>query len=151
MRTILTLSFALPACSDGGGDAEETSIEAYACLHIAEGDILDVSLERSEAEEIEVGRNPYRVNLYPGSAGYISFDSAARDLALMLDFAGAIPAVWTGEQRTEIPPGQPNPNCDVDLVEVLYFSVPEGEHALEVGPAFQGAIWLMLGEPLTAP
>lgn len=134
------------ACNSSSEEEAAPPIEEYACLHIAEGDIIDVSLDRTSAKTIEVGREPYRVNLYPNEAGFVAFDRAARDLVLLLDFAGAVPAVWTGEERQEIPPGSPNPSCDADLVEVLYFSVPEGDHALEVGPAFQGAVWMMLGE-----
>ena len=135
------------ACADGGKEEQDQqSVEQYACLHIAEGELRDVSLYPEQAGSIEVGRTPYRVNVYPQQAGYLAFDEAARDLVLLLDFAGAVPAVWTGEERTELTPGEPNPHCDEDLVEVLYFSVPEGPHLLEVGPIFEANVWMMLAE-----
>ncbi|MEQ1564002.1 MAG: hypothetical protein ABMA64_00065 [Myxococcota bacterium] len=135
---------ALVACGRSEGD-DAPPVEAYACLHIAEGTILDVADSREEADTIAVGRDPYRVNVMPGVAGYVRFETdAPSDLVLLLDFAGAVPAVWSGEDRVEITPGEPNPNCDVDLLEVDYLSVPAGEHWLEIGPVYQGNVWLML-------
>jgi hypothetical protein len=145
MRKILILG-GLSGCAGGEKDGDEgVPIEEYACLHIAEGEIVDVALAREEARTIEVGREPYRVNLYPEEAGYVAFESPAQELVLLLDFAGAVPAVWTGEERTELEPGAPNPNCEVDLLEVIYLSVPEGQHWLELGPTYQANIWVMLG------
>jgi hypothetical protein len=148
MRKILQILLlgVLPGCEGGGKeDGGEVPIEEYACLHIAEGEILDVALTRDEARSIEVGRTPYRVNLYPEEAGYVAFESEGEDLVLLMDFAGAAPAVWTGEERDALEPGSPNPDCEADLLEVIYLSVPGGQHWLELGPTYQASIWLMLG------
>lgn len=133
-------------CGGGAGAAGEP-VEHYACVHIAEGEILDVATTREDADTIELGRAPYRVNLYPGVAGYLRFQtSGPTDLVLLLDYPGAAPAVWNGDEREPIEPGDPNPNCDTDIVEVDYLSVPGGEHWLELGPVFQGNVWLMLAD-----
>lgn len=146
VRALLAATIA--GCSGGEGDAPvEEPIESYACVHVAEGDLVDVALVREEAESITVGREPYRVILVPGETGYVAFDTAAAaDLVLLLDYAGPVHAVWNGEDRVELTPGDPNPNCDADLVEVDYLSVPAGAHWLEIGPAYQATVWMMLGE-----
>jgi hypothetical protein len=145
MRKILMVC-GLSGCAGGDKDeGEEVPIEEYACLHIAEGEIVDMALSKEEARTLEVGRTPYRVNMYSEEVGYVAFDSPAQQLVLLMDFAGAVPAVWTGEERTELEPGSPNPNCEVDLLEVLYFDVPGGQHLLELGPVYVGSVWMMLG------
>ncbi|MEZ4237621.1 MAG: hypothetical protein R3F59_16035 [Myxococcota bacterium] len=145
---LLAISALLTACDGGKGDeTAEPSLEEYACLHIAEGSVVDVALDRADAHTIDVGRAPYRVNLYPGEAGYLQFETAgAADLTLLLDFAGAVPAVWTGEDRTELTPDGADDVCPDDIAEVLPVSVGGGTHWLEVGPAFQGNVWMMLAE-----
>lgn len=140
----------LVGCSGGDDDdgAEAEPVESYACVHIAEGGLVDFAPVREDAESITVGRDPWRVNVIQDQVGYVAFEtSAPSELVLQLDFARAVPAVWTGEDRTALDPGDPNPNCDTDLPEVLYFSVPAGEHWIEIGPIFQGNVWLMLSEP----
>ena len=140
----------LVGCGGGGSkdEAEVEPVESYACVHIAEGGLVDFSPVREEAESITVGRDPWRVNVIQDEVGYVAFEtSGPADLVLQLDFARAVPAVWSGEDRTALDPGDPNPNCDTDLPEVLYFSVPAGAHQLEIGPIFQGNVWLMLSEP----
>lgn len=147
--TLLATGIGLTAGCAGGDDDEqlEEPIESYACVHIAEGDLVDVGLTREEAEPITVGRLPWRVILVPGETGYVSFSTAGpTDLVLLLDYAGPVHAVWNGEERVDIDPGGPNTNCDEDIVEVDYFSVPAGDHWLEVGPAYQATVWMMLGE-----
>jgi hypothetical protein len=147
---VLTLPVLAAGGCSGEGDAEaeqEPPVEEYACLHIAEGQIVDVSLERADARTITVGREPYRVNLYPGEAGFLRFEAgAAAELVLVLDHPGSVPAVWTDDDRIELDPGAPNDSCEEDLPEVIAFQVGAGEHWLEVGPAFQGNIWMMLAE-----
>lgn len=137
----------LVACGkDGGTTGDETPIEEFACTQIASGEIVDVAATREEAREIEVGRTPWRVNLLPGQAGYVSFAAPGGELTLVLDFAGAVPAWWDGEERMALDPGEPNPSCDTDLPEVLHFTASGGPAWLEVGPANQGAVWMMLGQ-----
>lgn len=136
-------------CNGGGDDdgAGAEPVETYACLHIAEGSLLDFSQDRAAAESITVGREPWRVNVIQNEVGYVAFEtSGAADLVLLLDFVRAVPAVWNDDERIELDPGEPNPNCDEDLPEVLYFSVPGGSHWLEIGPIYQGNVWMMLEE-----
>lgn len=138
------------ACN-GDGDTDPTGTEEpfaeWACTQIATGEIVDVAASREEARTIEVGRQPYRVNLLPGTAGYLAFSTAsAADLTLVLDFAGAVPAWWDGDERVPLDAGEPNPGCDTDLPEVLTIPAPGGPAWLEVGPVYQGAVWLALGE-----
>ena len=137
----------LVACGANGKDDEEVEpIEVYGCVHIAEGDILDVAATREDARAITVGRSPYRVNLLPSVAGYVSFEpDGADDLTLLVDFAGAAMAVWQGEDRIELTNGAANPNCDEDIPETHTVPVGSGTHWLELGPAFQANVWLMLG------
>jgi hypothetical protein len=142
------VAFGAVACSGDEETPGQDPVEVYACVHIAEGEITDVAPTREEARTIAVGRDPYRVNLYPGEAGYLGFETAGpAELVLQLDFAGAAAAVWSGEDRQPIEPGDPNPNCDGDIPEVDYLSVPAGQHWLELGPAYQGNVWLLLSEP----
>lgn len=137
----------LAACGkDGDGTGDETPIEEYACTQIAVGDIVDVAATREEAREIDVGRSPWRVNLLPGQAGYVRFSPPGGELTLIADFAGGIPAWWDGEERVAFDPGEPDASCDTDLPEVQRFTPSGGSAWLEVGPAYQGAIWLMLGQ-----
>lgn len=125
-RTIGSLA-ALTACG-GAEEPTEEPVESYACVHVNEGDVLDVALDRAEAREITVGRDPYRINLFPGEAGYVAFSTPGpASLVALVDFVGAVPAVWNGDDRVPLDPGAPNPNCDEDLPEVLYFDVPSGE------------------------
>ncbi|MEQ1507939.1 MAG: hypothetical protein ABMB14_37270 [Myxococcota bacterium] len=152
VRAIGVVWFAAGAGGVGcAGDAEEAEpepVETYACVHVADGDLVDVSHDRAASESIAVGREPYRMILVPDEAGYVAFSTAGpADLVLQLDFAAAVKAVWNGDERVALEPGEPNPNCDSDIVEVDYLSVPAGDHALEVGPAFQATVWAMLSEP----
>ena len=133
----------LAACAgDDQGDLPPP-IEEYACVHIVEGDILDVSASREDAPEIAVGREPYRVNLLQDVPGYVRFTSDGSPLVLLTDFVGATPAVWTGETREELAVGVANPSCDEDLPSVQDVDVAAGEHLLELGPVFQANVWLM--------
>jgi hypothetical protein len=138
------------ACSgDDGTDPTGTDepFADWACTQIATGEIVDVAASREEAGTIEVGRHAYRVNLLPGTAGFVGFSTAgAADLTLALDFAGAVPAWWNGDERVPLEPGEPNPGCDTDLPEVLTIPATGGAAWLEVGPVYQGAVWLALGE-----
>lgn len=144
MRVLPPVFLLFSAC-DGGGDDEATvPIEEYACLHVAEGDVVDVAASRADANEITPGRDPYRVNLLPGAAGYLKFE-ADGPLVLLVDFAGAVPAVWTGEDRVPLDPGDADPYCDADIPEVQTIDVGAGEHVLEVGPIYQANVWMMLG------
>lgn len=135
----------LVACA---GDEETEAIEPiaeWACVHVAEGTILDAGASREEAPEIAIARAPYRVNLRPGAAGFLGFEvDAAADVALLVDFAGAVPALWRGETREALAPGAADPSCPDDLPESWVLSVDAGPHWLEVGPAFQGNVWLLL-------
>lgn len=144
------LLFPLVACSgdDNSDDTAAEPVESYACVHIAEGGLVDFAPDRAEAGSITVGREPWRVNVIRDTVGFVAFGTDAPvDLVLQLDFARAVTAVWSDDARTALDPGDPNPNCDTDIPEVLYLSVPAGEHQLEVGPIFQGNVWLMLSEP----
>jgi hypothetical protein len=146
-RTNLIAFLLVSACGTGQDGEAVEPIEDYACVHIVQGDIVDAATDRADATTIEVGRDPYRVNLPPGEAGFVRFESGATDLVLLLDFAGAAKAVWSGEDRQEITPGGPDDTCPTDIVEADYLSVPDGEHWLELGPAYQANVWLVLGEP----
>lgn len=143
---LLACLCAAGCAGDGGGESEaEDSLETYACLHVAEGSILDVGQTREDAPTITIGRDPYRVNLYSGEAGYLRFETQGpEELVLQTDFAGTGSAVWNGEERVEIAAWGPNPTCEEDLPETFSLSVPGGEHWLEIGPVFQGNVWLML-------
>jgi len=143
-RRIALLAF-LAGCSGGDDDGDTTPIEEYACVHIVEGDIVDAAASREAAPEITPGRSPYRVNLAQDTIGFLKFRSDGGPLVLLTDFAGATPAVWTGETREELPAGAPDSYCDEDLPSVQDVDVGSGEHFLELGPIFQGNVWLMLG------
>lgn len=144
-RTLAIVAF-LAGCSDGGGDGGDAPpIEEYACVHVVEGDLVDVAATREEASEITPGREPYRVNLLPGVAGFLRFQANGEGLVLLTDFAGAASAVWTGEERTPLEPGAPDPHCDEDIPSVQDVPVGAGEHFLELGPIYQANVWLMLG------
>ena len=54
-----------------------------------------------------------------------------------------MPAWWDGETRSELSCG-PNPTCPDDLPYVATFTA-NGSGWLEIGPIFQGNVWLMLG------
>src|SRR5688572_24003924 len=111
MRRMLAVAV-LVGCK-GGDDGEEAvePVEEYACVHIAEGQLTDFAEVREEARTITVGREPWRINILQDTVGYVAFDSPAADLVLQLDYAGAVPAVWNGEERVALEPGEPNPNC----------------------------------------
>jgi hypothetical protein len=141
----LPLLLLAAACAGDEATGDPTPIEEHACVHIVEGDILDVSPTRDDAPEITVGREPYRVNLLQGAPGFLRFTSDGAPLVLITDFAGAAPAVWTGETREELPAGSPDPFCDEDLPSVQDVDLPAGDHVLELGPVFQANVWLMLG------
>ena len=143
-HSILLLAFAV-GCSGDEEDGDTTPIEEYACVHIVEGDIVDVAASRDLASEITPGRAPYRVNLLQDQVGFLRFQADGGPLVLLTDFAGATPAVWTGETREELPAGNANPNCDEDIPSVQDLDLAAGEHFLELGPVFQANVWLMLG------
>ena len=146
--TIPLITACAVACAGGGDGSEETDpLETYACLNVADGDLIDVALTREEAPTITIGRDPYIVNLYPEQAGFLKFDvAAATTLVLQTDFVGAVPGLWVGDERQEVVPFGPNPTCEEDLPEATSLDVGPGPHWLEVGPVFQASVWLMLAE-----
>lgn len=148
MITRLSWIAALLVGCDGKAEEEVLEpVEPYACVHIADGELVDFAEVREEANTITVGREPWRVIIVQATVGYVAFETSGdTDLVLLLDYPGAVPAVWNGEERIALESGSPNPSCDEDLPEVLYFSVPGGSHALEIGPIYQAAVWLMLAE-----
>ena len=149
MRTYLSptaIAAFLPLVACSGPEEEPTEPTAeYACLHVAEGTIVDVAPDRASASTIDVGREPYRVNLVSGVAGYLAFDlTASTDLVLLADWPDAVAAVWTGEDRQAIEGAQPNPFCDEDLPMHYEISLAAGTHHLEIGPIYQGNVWMMV-------
>jgi hypothetical protein len=132
---------------DGDGTGTDEPLELYACTQIATGEVVDVAATREEARSIEVGRTPWRVNLLPGVAGFVGFETeGAAELTLVLNYPGVAAAWWDGDTREAFAPGEPNPNCDEDLPELQTFTTSGGPAWLELGPANQGSVWLMLGE-----
>jgi hypothetical protein len=144
-----SVALGLAACNGGDDDTQGTDepIESYACTQIAVGDILDVSAVREEARSLTVGRTPYRVNLLTGVPGFVAFETdGATDLTLLLSDADVAAAWWDGGDRVAFEPGEPNPGCDADIAEVQQITTSGGPAWLELGPALQGSVWLMLGE-----
>jgi hypothetical protein len=144
----------LAACAgdDGTTDADAPQDPAeYGCFHIAEGEILDASLARDEtAREVIVGLDPYRVNLQPDpDAGYLRLELAQpTDLLLLMSKADTVHAVWSGETRTEVGPGEPDPFCEQDIEEMLEVSLDAGTHHIELGPSLWASVWLLVAEQL---
>lgn len=139
----------LAACGgdDTGPGGEDEPLEQYACTQLAVGDILDVSASREDARELKVGRTPYRINLLPGVAGFVAFTGpAGADLTLVANYPEVVVAWWDGDERFEFGAATPDPNCDTDLPVMEQFTTSGGPAWLELGPANQGSVWVMLGE-----
>jgi hypothetical protein len=138
----------LGACAGGGEEPPPLDpIESWACLHVAEGELVDVIPDREAAETVAVGQFSYRAILVPEEIGFIRFDTTGpAELALLLDFPGAVHAIWNGDESVDVEPGGPNPSCDEDIVEVNYLSVPGGAHWLELGDVNNATVWFVLGE-----
>lgn len=144
---IVLLAAAAAAC---GGDGPTTPtlepLEAWACTHVAEGDVVDASLDRGAAPSVPTGRSPLRVNIVSGETNFLAFDvDTAQAWVLLADQAGALPAVWEGDARVELDPAVTDPSCDEDLPEMRRVELGAGPHHVEVGPVFQGNVWMVLG------
>ncbi len=152
MRKVVVCGGLLLGCGgegDGKDDptVDEEPLTTWACVHIAEGTVIDGGATREEAPTLALGRSPWRVNLLTGVPNYVRFQvETPGDYTLLTDEADAVPAVWAGEARLELPGGEPNPECPADLPEVQTLSLEAGEHWLEIGPLFQGNLWLVLGQ-----
>lgn len=148
MRTALAAVVVLGCAGEGGGDGTdaEDPLTTWACVHVAEGTLLDGGATREEAPTMTPGRTPYRVNLLPAVPNFVRFEvDEGGEWTLLADEAGAVPAVWAGEARAELPAGQPDPECDEDIPSVQTLALEAGEHWLEIGPLYQGNVWLVLG------
>ncbi len=147
--TSLWLALLSTASCSGAEEGEpEVSTAEYGCLHVAEGTILDVSPERTTARTIELGREPYRINLLPDEPGFVRVDTQrATDVVVLLDHVGAMPALWRGDDREELTGGDPNPFCDEDVPELHEVQLGSGANWLELGPTFQANVWVLIATP----
>ena len=138
----------LAAACSGEPEVAEISTAEYGCLHIAEGQLADVSTERSAAVTLSLGRDPYRINMLPDVPGFVALELGAETPVVVLtDFAGTLSAVWRGDEREELPEGAPDPYCDEDIPEHHELTLAAGTNHLELGPVYQGNVWLMIAEP----
>ncbi|MCB9685610.1 MAG: hypothetical protein H6738_10650 [Alphaproteobacteria bacterium] len=138
------------ACGGGGDDGGTTAlepIETWACVHVAEGAIVDASTTRADAGSISPGRSPYRVNIVQAETNYVAFDvTSGGTWTLLADAADALPAVWEGDDRIELDASVPDPECDEDIPEMRTVQLQPGPHHLEIGPVFQGNVWIVVGQ-----
>ena len=148
---LCAIALVTSACSAGGGDDGEGSEQQtaeYACLHVAEGTIVDVSGERESARTITLGREPYRVNLLPDVPGFLRIDAGtATDVVVLVDQVGMFAALWRGDDREALEPGEPNPFCEQDITEMHEVSLASGTNWLELGPVYQANVWMMIATP----
>lgn len=129
-------------------EPEAPSTAEYGCLHIAEGALADVSPERQAATTLTLGREPYRINMLPDVPGFVGLELAQETpVVVLVDFAGTLSAVWRGDDREEVSGGEPNPYCEDDIPEHHELTLAAGTNHLELGPVFQGNVWLMIAEP----
>lgn len=129
-------------------EIEQQPSAEYGCLHIAEGTLVDVSAERSTASVIVVGREPYRINMLPDVPGFVAVESpAGGDVVVLADFPDTLTALWRGDDREEVAAGEPNPYCEEDIPALYEISLAAGTNHLELGPVFQGNVWLMIAAP----
>ncbi|MCA9492500.1 MAG: hypothetical protein KC621_21350 [Myxococcales bacterium] len=149
-RGLLAGVVLLVGCGGDGGDGGTTPlepIEDWACLHVAEGTIADASTDRADAGSIAPGRAPYRVNIVQAEPNYVAFDvSSAGTWTLLAEATGALPAVWEGDDRIELDAAVPDPSCEGDIPEMRTVELAPGPHHLEIGPIFQGNVWIVLGQ-----
>ncbi|MEM6925394.1 MAG: hypothetical protein AAF602_00595 [Myxococcota bacterium] len=127
-------------------------LQEWACADTTLGTLVDAGVAPSDAPEIEVGREAYRVNARPSAPGYLAFTlDEDTELRLLADAPDAIAAIRTDpgpdDEWMAIELVEEAPSCPDRTLFGADLGLLAGDAVLEVGPTRQANVWLAVATP----
>ncbi|MFW5926281.1 MAG: hypothetical protein ACOCV4_08955 [Myxococcota bacterium] len=143
---------ALPACGDGAEMEEHEEDPAeHACEEAAEaGAPLTAGADMAGAPTVQIGDEPYLVQLPAGSSGFVKLetDAPGEEVILFFQTTDVLAEVYDAAgEPLGIPSAGPNAQCPEDLPEHFDVDLTEaGTYFLELGPTATDEAWLLVSD-----